>query len=118
MPLDALCLSAVRSELFRQIQGMKIDKVQQPESDVILLSLRNTRGQVLRLLLSAGTGDARIHLTNFKFDNPKAPPMFCMLLRKHITGARIIDITQPHAERALTLTLEAYDAMGLNQRRE
>jgi len=112
MSLDALCLSAVRSELFSKIQGMKIDKVQQPESDMILLSLRNARGQVSRLLLSAGTGDARIHLTNFKFDNPKAPPMFCMLLRKHITGARIIDVTQPPAERALTLVLEAYDAIG------
>jgi len=112
MPLDAICLTAVKNELIGQIRGMKIDKVQQPERDVILLSLRG-QGKAYKLLVSAGAGDARIHLTEFKFDNPKTPPMFCMLLRKHISGARINEITQPPVERVLTLILETSDAMGI-----
>ena len=113
MPLDAICLTAVKNELSNQINGMKIDKVQQPERDVIVLTLRGTGGKTLRLLMSMGADDARIHLTEHKFENPQSPPMFCMLLRKHITGARIVDMIQPPAERALSLILEASDAMGV-----
>ena len=112
MPLDAICLSAVRGELAERITGMKIDKVQQPERDMIILTLRGGPAQC-RLLISAGTGDARIHLTEYQFENPAAPPMFCMLLRKHITGARITSIEQPPAERVINLVLIAQDAMGV-----
>jgi len=118
MPLDALCVSALRKELVDQIKGKKIDKIQQPERDVLILSFRGTSlrpdgGQTLRLLISVGADDARVHLTEFKFDNPKAPPMFCMLLRKHITGARVIDIEQPPSERVLVMRLETSSAMGV-----
>ena len=112
MPLDAICLSAVREELTGQIIGMRIDKVQQPERDIIILTLRGA-GATRRLLLSSGTGDARIHLTEHQFENPASPPMFCMLLRKHITGARIVSLTQPPAERMMDVTLSAPDAMGV-----
>jgi len=112
MPLDAICLSAVKNELSGQITGMKIDKVQQPERDVIILSLRGNGGQTCRLLISAGADDARVHLTEFKLDNPNRPPMFCMLLRKHLTGARIIEVKQPPAERVISIRLETSDAMG------
>ena len=111
MPLDAICLSAVREELSRRITGMKIEKIQQPERDVVILSLRGA-GEPCRLLMSAGSGDARVHLTEHQFENPSAPPMFCMLLRKHLTGARIISVAQLPAERALILNLQASDAMG------
>ena len=94
MPLDAVFLSALRSELDAALRGMKIDKIQQPEQDQILLTLRG-QGAPARLLLSAGTGDARVHLTDAAFENPANPPMFCMLLRKHLTGARIGAVTQP-----------------------
>jgi len=113
MPLDAICLTAVKNELAGQIIGMKIDKVQQPERDVIILSLRGSGVRALRLLISVGSGDARVHLTEHSFDNPIAPPMFCMLLRKHLTGARIIEISQPPAERVLMLRLETSSAMGV-----
>ena len=112
MPLDALCLAAVREELAGRITGMKIEKVQQPERDVVILALRGG-GEPCRLLLSAGTGDARVHLTEHQFENPSAPPMFCMLLRKHLTGARITAVTQPQAERALVLDIQAPDALGI-----
>ena len=113
MPLDAICLGALKDELAGQITGMKIDKVQQPERDLIILSLRGPGGNTYKLLISAGSEDPRMHITQYRFENPKAPPMFCMLLRKHISGARIMDITQPLCERVLILVLESSDAMGV-----
>jgi len=113
MPLDAICLAGVREELRGRIRGMKVDKIQQPERDMVILSLRGAGAPPCRLLISAGTGDARVHLTGYRFDNPGSPPMFCMLLRKHLIGARIADIEQPPAERVLGLILEAPDAMGV-----
>ena len=111
MPLDALCLSAIRDELGERIVGMKIEKIQQPERDIVILALRG-KGDQCRLLISAGIGDARVHLTEYQFENPATPPMFCMLLRKHLIGARITSVTQPPAERALELAMQAPDAMG------
>ena len=113
MPLDALCLAAVREELSHQLIGKKIDKIQQPERDMILLTLRGTGTPSDRLLISTGSGDARVHLTAHQFENPAAPPMFCMLLRKHLSGARLKEITQLPAERVLVLTFSAVDAIGI-----
>jgi predicted ribosome quality control (RQC) complex YloA/Tae2 family protein len=112
MPLDAIFLTAIKNELSENITGSKIDKVQQPERDMLILTLRSSGNQTHRLLISAGSGDTRVHLTGHKFDNPQAPPMFCMLLRKHLTGARIINITQPPAERVLFFELESLSVMG------
>ena len=112
MPLDALCLAAVREELADRITGMRIDKLQQPERDVLILSLRG-REESCRLLISAGSQDARIHITEYPFENPSTPPMFCMLLRKHLTGARIVSLIQPPSERIVNIVLEARDALGI-----
>ena len=112
MPLDAICLSALTGELSETLAGAKIDRIQQPERDMILLSMRG-RGENLRLLISAGTGNARVHLTKSAFENPAEPPMFCMLLRKHLTGARILSVTQPKYERVLKLELETRDELGV-----
>lgn len=111
MPLDAVCLTALRIELEGQLAGLKIDKIQQPEQDRILLSLRGF-GASSRLLISAGTGDARIHFTEAVFENPQSPPMFCMLLRKHLSGAKIKSIKQKTLERAVEITLDGVDALG------
>ena len=116
MPLDAICLAAVKEELTGLVAGRKIDKVQQPERDILILTLRGGT-ETCRLLLSAGHGDMRVHLTEHRFDNPASPPMFCMLLRKHLTGARILGITQPPAERVLEFVLETTDAMGVISRK-
>jgi predicted ribosome quality control (RQC) complex YloA/Tae2 family protein len=112
MPLDAICLSAVRKELSERITGKKIEKIQQPERDLLILPLRGIHSPPCRLLISIGSGDARVHLTEFGFENPKSPPMFCMLLRKHLTGATIESITQPHSERLLELSLKTTNAIG------
>jgi predicted ribosome quality control (RQC) complex YloA/Tae2 family protein len=113
MPLDAICLSAIRIELEKEIVGLRIDKVQQPERDELLLSIRGF-GRTVHLLISAGTGNARVHLTDAHFENPQTPPMFCMLMRKHITGAKIAAVTQPPFERVIDFQLDAVDAMGVS----
>ena len=108
MPLDAICLRAVLHELRPQLIGARIDKVQQPARDQIVLLLRGN----LRLLLNAGANQPRIQLTNILRDNPVQPPMFCMLLRKHLVGARVLAIEQPDLERMVILTLQCTDEFG------
>ena len=111
MPLDAVCLAALTRELRGRIIGMRIDKVQQPERDLLLLSLRGM-GSSARLLICAGVGNARLHLTSESFEQPAQPPMFCMLLRKHLVGARIVDVVQPAFERLVHFELDALDELG------
>ena len=108
MPLDAICLRAVLNELRPKLIGARIDKVQQPARDQIVLLLRGN----LRLLLNAGANQPRIQLTNILRDNPAQPPMFCMLLRKHLVGARVLSIEQPDLERMVILTLQCTDEFG------
>ena len=111
MPLDALTLRALTGELSSVLPGAKIDKIQQPERDLLLLSLRTPAGN-RRLLISAGTGKARVHFTEEHMENPAEPPMFCMLLRKHLRGGRILSVAQPEGERLLILTVDTRDEMG------
>ena len=94
MPLDAVVIHAIKEELEKELIGARIDKVQMPERDVLLLSVRGNMGN-RKLLLSANTGSARIQFTENVYENPSEPPMFCMLMRKHLVGARIQSITQP-----------------------
>ncbi|MBQ3216276.1 MAG: NFACT family protein [Oscillospiraceae bacterium] len=109
MPLDAIFLSGLREELEPVLLGARIDKIQQPARDTVLLTLRSRE----KLLLSANTNRPRIHFTRASFDQPAQPPMFCMLLRKHLTGGRIAAITQPPAERSLDIALDCTDEMGI-----
>lgn len=110
MPFDAVFLSAVTQEL-QPICGMRIDKVQQPTRDTVLLSLRSREGNC-RLILSASVNHPRIHLTTARYEQPAQPPMFCMLLRKHLTGGKIKSLTQLPLERAVDLCMECTDELG------
>ena len=110
MPLDAITLHALTLEL-KAAEGARIDRVQQPEKDKILLSLRTREGN-RRVLISAAASGARVHFTAESFENPAEPPMFCMLLRKHLIGAHIRKIEQPDWERMLLIRLETRDEMG------
>lgn len=112
MPLDAVCLGAVVRELQPSIITARVDKIYQPARDEIVLALRGRQGAV-KLLLTANPAHPRIQLTNVFRDNPATPPMFCMLLRKHLSGARIISIAQPPMERVVDLELEAMDELGV-----
>ena len=108
MPLDAICLQAVVEELRPQLLNLRIDKVQQPARDQVILLLRGNK----RLLLNAGANAPRIQLTETARDNPAEPPMFCMLLRKHLVGALVAGITQPLLERLVRLELDITDDFG------
>lgn len=111
MPLDALCLSGIVAELKPILTGAKIDKVHQPGRDEMILALRLGRGNG-RLLLSASPNHPRLQMTELSRENPDAPPMFCMLLRKHLMGGRILSVEQPHLERIVELRLEVLDELG------
>ena len=111
MALDAICLTAVLEELRGVLEGGRIDKVYQPSRDEIVLAVRGA-GENVNLLLSASPNGPRLHLTREVRENPAQPPMFCMLLRKHLTGARFLRLEQPELERIVLLRLESTDELG------
>ena len=112
MPLDALCLSGLVHELDQTVTGGKIDKIYQPGRDEILLAVRTPAHGNVRLLLSANPNHPRPQLTQISRENPDTPPMFCMLLRKHLSGARLLAVEQPPLERVVIFTLEALNELG------
>lgn len=111
MPLDALCLSGLVYELKSALAGAKVDKIYQPGRDEVVLALR-TQSSHVRLLLSANPNHPRPQLTEISRENPETPPMFCMLLRKHLSGARLLELRQPPMERVVEFTFEALDELG------
>ena len=111
MPFDAVFLHALTGELTARAVGAKVDKVQMPSRDTVLLQLRSREG-ASRLLIAIGASHCRIHFTESAPENPASPPMFCMLLRKHLVGGRIVSITQPPSERMVDLALECTDELG------
>ena len=112
MSMDAIFLQAVVEELRGQLPGLRIDKIQQPARDQVVLLFRGRR-----LLLNAGAGAPRLQLTETLRENPAEPPMFCMLLRKHLSGARVTEVVQPPLERLVRLELDAADELGRAGRR-
>lgn len=110
MALDGAFLHLLVKEL-ECILETRIDKIYQPLRDELIFVLRKS-GFHKRLFVSLKPGRARIGLTEERPDNPAQAPMFCMLLRKHLTGARIIQITQPNLERLVYIKLSAFNEMG------
>lgn len=111
MAFDAGMVAAITYELQNKIIGARIEKVHQPEKDEILLLLHAGR-ENLRLTVSASANNPRICLCSESKENPSAPPMFCILLRKHLTGGRILNVEQIGFERVIRITAEARDDMG------
>jgi len=111
MPLDGLTLGFMARELREALVGGRIDRITQPERDELNLTIRNN-GQNHLLLLSASAGCARAHLTAQKKTGPLEPPALCMLMRKHITGGRVLDIRQVSCDRILNIEIEHYDELG------
>lgn len=110
MPMDGFTLSFLTAELKSLLIGTKVDKVNQPERDTLLLTLRG--GGSYKLLLSANCNQARVQLTEHSYENPKEPPTFCMLMRKHLQGARIADIAQIHGDRLFTVVFDCRNEMN------
>ncbi len=110
MAFDAGMLACMVHEIRTVAGGGRIEKIMQPERDELVLQLRSGEGGK-RLLLNAGSAP-RIGFTESARENPASPPMFCMLLRKHLTGARLADIRQEGFERVVTLEFDTRDEMG------
>ena len=111
MAFDAYFLSAVLEEVREKCIGARIDKIHQPGRDTLILHM-HSREHRSKLLFAANPTAPRLHLTTASPENPAEPPMFCMLLRKHLMGARLADISQPPMERAAAFTFDCTDEMG------
>ena len=111
MPFDAGVMAAVVCQLKSSVLGARVDKIYQPERDEIILSLRGA-GESKKLLLSACAGNSRVSFTTAERENPMQPPMFCMLLRKHLSGAHVLDVRQIGFDRAVEIKLSSTDDMG------
>ena len=111
MALDGVFLRHIKKELEENLLNSKVDKIYQPSKDEIILSMRSREG-VKKLLISARANSPRINITSFSPENPKVPPMLCMLLRKRLSGARLRAIRQPELERLLLLDFEGTNELG------
>ena len=110
MALDGAFLFAVKKELTPLIGG-RVEKIHQPSREEILISIRTRQGS-RKIFISANAGSARVHITEKNVDNPQTPPMFCMLLRKHLGSGKLIDIRQDGLERILFLDFECVNELG------
>ena len=117
MAFDAYFLTAVLEEVRQSCIGARVDKIHQPSRDTLILHLRGRESRE-KLLFAANPTAPRLHLTSASPENPAEPPMFCMLLRKHLLGAKLAEITQPPMERAATFTFDCTDEMGFPVRKK
>ena len=117
MPMDGLTLGFIARELKDTLTDGRIERVNQPEKDMLVLLVR-AGGKNRRLLLSAAPSFARAHLTEAAYQNPQDAPMFCMLMRKHLQGGRIAKICQLGGDRILKITVENRDEMGDTAQKE
>src|SRR5690625_6508914 len=106
MPIDGIVTKAVVEELQNQLTTGRLNKIYQPSETELVFTIRSQR-QNFSLLFSIHPNYARLHLTNQSFQNPDEPPMFCMLLRKHLQGATIKEIEQYDLERIIYIHFNA-----------
>lgn len=117
MALDGTLLRQIRHELESCLIGARIDKIHQFSREEMIFVLRLPQpiedgSRTVKLYLSAGADSPRIHLTSASFENPKSPPMFCMLMRKYLGSAKLIEIRQIGLDRILHLVFETRNEMG------
>ena len=110
MAFDAFYLSAVLAEI-QQLGDARVDKIHQPSRDTVILQLKGRENRA-KLLIAANPAAPRLHLTTANPENPAEPPMFCMLLRKHLGGARLAEVTQLPMERCAIFTFDCIDELG------
>lgn len=111
MALDAALLARMANELGELLVDSRIDKIFEPTRDEVVLTLR-TRTDTYKLLLSARSGSARACLTEESFENPQVPPSFCMLLRKHLSGGKLMELTAEPGDRILYFRFQCVNEMG------
>ena len=111
MALDGIFLYHLKNEIASFAVDSRVDKIHQPSRDEIVISLRSREGS-RKLLMSCNADSARIHFTEFAPENPPKPPMFCLMLRKRLTGAWITSIGQDNLERILRINFSGTDELG------
>ena len=111
MAFDGFTVAALKNELSEKITGGRVYKISQPETDTLLITIKNN-SDTLRLLISANASFPLIYLTDENRQSPKTAPSFCMLLRKHLQNGRITSVCQPGLERIIEITVEHMDEMG------
>ena len=111
MPLDGAMLSQVRLELIQNAVGCRVDKIHQPAREEMVFTLRG-RQKACRMLVSVNAASPRIQLTKSTAENPKSPPMFCMLMRKLLGSALLLEVRQAGLDRILELDFESTDELG------
>ena len=111
MALDGITLSMLKNEISEKLIGARVDKIHQPSKVELVIALRWNGGNG-KLLISASASGPRIHYTESSVDNPKNPPMFCMLMRKHLSGAKLVEIEQFGLERMLHISFSTYNEFG------
>ena len=112
MSLDGTFLHCVVSEMLSAgLVGGRIDKIYQPSREEIIISIRSA-GKHNKILISSNSMSARVCMTERAAENPSAPPMFCMLLRKHLSGGKLLDITQDGLERIINFDFECMNEIG------
>lgn len=116
MSFDGIVTRAVVNELNMKLIGGRIDKIYQQENDEILFHIHN-KGNNYKLIISASSNNPRLYLTNFTKDNPPEPPMFCMLLRKHLIGGIILNIEQFQLDRIVFIDVSSKDELGQNTKK-
>ena len=116
MAFDVIFATAVAKELDGALAGARVEKVYQPSKEEILLFCRVGR-ETKKLIVSSSPASARVCFTETAGENPAAPPMFCMLLRKHLAGAQIENVETVGFERAIKITFACRDELGFECRR-
>jgi len=111
MAFDASVIRCLTGELKQKLTGARIDKIHQPQKDELYIVLRSMSGNY-RLIISVNPSCPRLNLTEQKYENPPQPPMFCMLLRKHLGSGKITEIEQVGFERIIIFHIESYDELG------
>ena len=110
MAFDGGFLHKIVLELNKAVES-RVDKIYQPSKDELVFLLRK-KGFAERMFITARPGSARICFTDEKYENPMSPPMFCMLIRKYLSSAKLISVTQPSLERIVVLTFSSANEMG------
>ncbi|QAT40033.1 NFACT RNA binding domain-containing protein [Clostridium sp. JN-9] len=113
MPLDGVYIYNIVRELKTLLINGRVEKVNQPEKDEIVLTIKNQRTNY-RLLISASSVYPKIHITNNIKKNPLTAPMFCMVLRKYLNTAKVVDIRQLDCDRVIFIDFENTDELGFN----
>ena len=111
MAFDAFFLKAVLDDIRGKAIGARVEKLHQPSRDTLMILLRCAQGRE-KLIIAASPSAPRLHFTAASPENPPEPPMFCMLLRKHLSGARLSDVSQIPMERTAIFTFDCTDEMG------